>query len=210
MRLRITFAKTDAMRFTSHLDVYRAWERTFRRARLNLVFSQGYNPRPKIQIAAALPLGFTSQAEILDIWLKETKSMDQIREDLIKAIPPGLRIIDFQEVDEDEPALQNRVISADYLIELLESPPDLKKRIVELLNAVTLPREWKGKPYDLRPLIEQLEIIQSNSHGDTRLSLRMKAQEGQTGRPEEVLNALNVPIESARIHRTALHFKEII
>jgi len=108
MRVRIRFAKTDAMRFTSHLDMYRAWERTFRRARLKLVFSQGYNPRPKIQIAAALPLGFTSQAEILDVWLNEIKPLEQIKEELTKATPPGLKIIDIQEVDENETALQNR------------------------------------------------------------------------------------------------------
>ena len=60
MRIRVTFAKTEPMRFTSHLDLFRAWERTFRRAGLPILFSQGYNPRPRMQLAAALPLGFTS------------------------------------------------------------------------------------------------------------------------------------------------------
>ncbi|MFN2265763.1 MAG: TIGR03936 family radical SAM-associated protein, partial [Anaerolineales bacterium] len=65
MRIRVKFAKTEPMRFTSHLDLYRAWERLLRRADLSLVFSQGYNPRPKLQLAAPLALGITSQAEII-------------------------------------------------------------------------------------------------------------------------------------------------
>lgn len=208
MRLRIKFAKTDPMRFTSHLDVYRAWERTFRRAGLKLVFSQGYNPHPKIQIAAALPLGFTSQAEIIDVWLNEKRSLEQIQDELIKKIPPGIRIIDIQQTDEEETALQNRVISAEYLIELIEFPTDLEERIDALLASRTLPREWKEKVYDLRPLIEKLEVEQFNGRAPTRLCLRLKAEEGRTGRPEEVLAALGIPIEEARIHRTALYLRE--
>jgi len=67
MRIRVKFAKTEPMRFTSHLDLYRAWERLLRRADVPLVFSQGYNPRPRIQLAAPLPLGITSNCEIIDI-----------------------------------------------------------------------------------------------------------------------------------------------
>jgi uncharacterized protein (DUF2344 family) len=79
MRIRAEFAKTEAMRFTSHLDLYRAWERLLRRAGLPLQFSQGYNPRPKLQLAAPLPLGMTSQVEIIDFWLSgETYDLDQI------------------------------------------------------------------------------------------------------------------------------------
>ncbi len=59
-RLRLTFAKTAAMRYTGHLDLHTTWERTLRRARLPLAYSQGFHPQPKIQLASALPLGFTS------------------------------------------------------------------------------------------------------------------------------------------------------
>ena len=71
MRIRVTFSKTYHMRYTSHLDVHRTWERTLRRARLPLAYSQGFNPRPKINLAAALPLGFTSDCEIVEFWLDE-------------------------------------------------------------------------------------------------------------------------------------------
>lgn len=205
MRLRINFTKTEAMRFTSHLDLHRAWERTFRRAGLNLVFSQGFNPRPKFQIAAALPLGFTSQCELLDVWLKdETDSIDQIKERLIASAPPGIQIIKVQEVDESETALQNRVSAIEYLIESSQVPPNIETLIKEMRAADALPRQWKGKTYDLKPLIEQIEVLPEGEKGVKRLRLRLKAQKRQTGRPEEVLAALGISIQDARIQRTAL------
>ncbi len=70
-RVRILFAKTDAMRFIGNLDLHKAWERSCRRAGLPLAYSQGYNPQPKLNLASALPLGFTSQAELIDIWLEQ-------------------------------------------------------------------------------------------------------------------------------------------
>ena len=59
------------MRFTGHLDLHRAWERTFRRAGLPLAYSQGFNPHPRLNLASALPLGFTSEGEVIDVWLEQ-------------------------------------------------------------------------------------------------------------------------------------------
>src|SRR5258707_4321734 len=67
MRIRITFAKQGALRYTGHLDLHKIWERTARRADLDLIYSQGFHPQPKMQLAAALPLGFSSRCELLDM-----------------------------------------------------------------------------------------------------------------------------------------------
>ncbi len=66
-RYRILFSKTEAMRFTGHLDLFRAWERLLRRARMPLAYSSGFHPHPKIQIGAALPLGVTGDNELADV-----------------------------------------------------------------------------------------------------------------------------------------------
>ncbi len=71
MRLRVTFSKGGPLVYTSHLDLARAWERALRRAGVGLVYSGGFNPRPKLQLAAALPLGHTAEAEWLDVWLEK-------------------------------------------------------------------------------------------------------------------------------------------
>src|SRR5688572_4277756 len=113
-RLRITFSKTAAMKFSGHLDLHKTWERTLRRARLPLAYSEGFNPHPKIQLAAALPLGFTSDCEIVDIWLETPQPLTDARAALEGAVPPGITLIEVAEALESGPALQTQVVAAEY------------------------------------------------------------------------------------------------
>jgi len=207
MRIRITFAKTDAMRFTSHLDLHRTWERTFRRAALPLAYSQGFNPHPRINLASALPLGFTSQNDVVDVWLEQELSLEEIQSALQRAAPPGLQIQSILVTDDRAPTLQAELLASDYVVTLLEPIPDLEQRLAALLAAPSLPRERRGKSYDLRPLIHTLQLMPPEPAGSQRFSVRLNAQEGATGRPEEVLAALGAEPEQARVHRLGLVFK---
>ena len=204
-RIRISFSKTSAMRYTSHLDLHRTWERTFRRAGISLAYSHGFNPHPRLQLACALPLGFTSDCELLDAWLiaEDYFEMDA-RDRLEKAVPPGLLVHRVTPVDLQSPALQTRVRSTRYLATLLEPIPDLVQRVTDLLTTVSLPRLRRGKPYDLRPLIEDLHLVPSGKIDFQRLEMQLAARESHTGRPEEVLEALFLSPLSVRIHRTQL------
>jgi radical SAM-linked protein len=208
MRIRITFSKTEAMRYTGHLDLHRAWERTFRRAGLPLAYSQGFHPQPRLNLAAALPLGFTSNGEILDAWLETSLPVEGILQALLPALPSGIQVRHIREVDTRLPALQTQVQSAEYRLTLLDPIPDLDQRLHNLLSAKSLPRERRGKAYDLRPLIEALSTLPSDDEGQQRLFMRLAAQAGATGRPEEVLEAMGVPMEGARIQRTALNLSD--
>jgi radical SAM-linked protein len=204
-RIRVTFSKTEAMRFTSHLDLYKTWERAMRRAGLPLVYRRGFNPRPRLQLACALPLGFTSDCEVLDAWLNDHRSSEEeIAAALERAAPPGITVHSVQNVDPAAPALQTQIQSAIYLVILLEHVFDLEQRVKKLLLAGDLPRQRRGKPYDLRPLIESLEILPAGTAGQQRLGMRLAAEENHTGRPEEVLSALGVSPLLGRIHRTGL------
>ena len=207
-RLRITFAKTDAMRFTSHLDLHRTWERTIRRANLPLAYSQGYNPHPKINLASALPLGFTGAGEIVDIWLEQALLNQEIESALAKAAPPGIRIVAIQQIDLHEPSLQTVLESSEYTITFLERLPNLETRVQEILAAEELPRERRGKMYDLRPLIVEMHALPDKERGLQRLYARMTAQEGATGRPDELLAVLGANQIATRVHRTGLIFKD--
>ncbi len=202
LRIRLTYAKTDAMRYTGHLDVQRTLERTFRRAGLPLLHSQGYHPRPKMHLASALPLGCTGEHELADFWLTEPLPPAAVEEALRRAAPPGIRILAVETVSLDEPPLPNQVVASEYRVTLLEEIPDLEARVRALLEAETLPRERRGKPYDLRPLIKALEILPPDEEGHARLWMRLSAREGATGRPDEVRAALGIPLGDARIHRT--------
>ena len=209
MRLRIFFAKTDAMRYTSHLDLHKTWERTIRRTGLPLGYSQGFNPRPKLQLASALPLGFTSDSEVLDAWFAETDlSITHILEALRRAAPPGLQVHQVTEVDSAKPPLQTQVRSAEYVITLLEPVPDLEVRLESRLSDSSLPRQRRGKTYDLRPLIETISLLLPDELGHSRIAMLLSAREGATGRPEEVLASLEISPESTRIHRSQLVFNE--
>lgn len=207
-RYRISFSKNGPFRFTSHLDLHRAWERTFRRADLPLVYSEGFNPRPKIQLSPALPLGFTSTCELVDVWLESRHSSEDLLKELRNASPPGLEVQDVQSVLDDEPALQNQVVAARYDVRF-DFAPDretLRAAVDELMAQDSLPRERRGKLYDLRPLIESL-IVPPDEESECRLRMQLSAREGATGRPEEVLRALNLDPHQVHIRRTQLIFE---
>lgn len=210
MRLRITFAKTGALSYIGHLDLHQVWERTIRRAGLPLAYTQGFHPGPKMQIASALPLGFHGQAELIDIWLGDGKEekhplkateLAQIKTLIQSSAPPGLVLDKIEQVEERAPALQTLVKAVDYEVVLLENVVDLEKKVEAVLAVRTLPRERRGKFYDLRPLI--LALAQQPG----KLQMRLVAREGATGRPEEVLATLGIAPEVVRITRTRLLFK---
>ncbi len=207
-RLRLTFAKTAAMKFSGHLDLHRAWERTLRRAGLPLAYSEGFNPQPKIQLASALQLGFTSECEVADVWLETPQDREAARAALEQAIPPGIALREIAEVPQRGPALQTQVIAAEYRVVVTSalSPEAMDERIAALLAAPEIRRVRRGKEYDLRPLIESLERVGVDELGYVLL-MRLAAREGATGRPEEVVDALGLNAAEALFHRQRMFFK---
>lgn len=207
MRIRITFSKAGAMKYVGHLDLHRSWERTFRRAGLLLEYSQGFHPQPHLQLACALPLGFTSQCELLDAWLEQDYPLPQVQHTLAAALPPGLEIVDLLAVDNRSPALQTQVTSALYQVAFLDGIPDLEERIQRVATADTLPRVRRNKAYDLRPLIESISPVTRNKDGLQVITVQMATREAATGRPEELLDEMGVQFADTRVHRIALLLK---
>ncbi len=204
MRIRITFSKTGALKYIGNLDLHTIWERASRRAGLPLAYTQGFHPQPKINLASPLPLGFSSRCEMVDMRLNEDIDLKELPMRLQSAMPSGIGIVKVESVDEREPALQIQVIAAEYEATLTESvdSSSLKQKIDDLMASESLLRERRGKQYDLRPLIEELDAVS----GD-KIRMRLAAREGATGRPEEVLDALGIAIEKAQVERSNLIFK---
>jgi hypothetical protein len=88
-RIRIRYAKQGPLRFTSHRDFARAFERALRRAAVPIAFSQGFTPHPKISYASAAPTGTASEAEYLEIGLQARRDPEQVRAGLDAALSPG-------------------------------------------------------------------------------------------------------------------------
>lgn len=204
MRIRITFTKQGPLRYTGHLDLHRLWERAVRRAELPLAYSQGFHPQPKMNMAAALPLGFSSRCEMLDMRLEHEIPLDDLPARLNKTLPSGLQVVDVEQVDERAPALQTQVAWAEYEVTLTQpiDAAELQQRINSALELKAMARERRGKIYDLRPLIEELRLLPGG-----RIFMRLAAREGATGRPEEVLHVLGIVFEETRIERTRLIFQ---
>jgi len=204
-RLRVTFSKQGRIKYSSHLDLARAWERSLRRARVALAYSQGFNPRPKLQLAAALPLGHTGGAELLDMWLEAEMAVSDFVTALPPVLPDGLTIGRVRRVSLEEPALQTRVEAAEYRVSVEWGEPagEVALRIERVLAARELPWERRGRRRDLRPLIEGL-WLDGMEKNQVVLGMRLAARAGATGRPEPVLGALGMEQAFARYHRRRL------
>jgi radical SAM-linked protein len=206
MRVRITFSKIGPLIYIGNLDLLTLWERAARRAGLALAYSQGFHPQAKIQYAAPLPLGFSSRCEMLDMRLDEEIKPAAIGARLQAVLPRGIEILTVESKDDKAPALQTQVRAAEYEITFSEflDVAEVAPRVETLLAATAILRERRKKRYDLRPLIEALDLVTDPDHGTTRLKMRLKALEGATGRPDEVLDAMGVQRNHATIERTAL------
>jgi len=208
-RIRITYSRTNPLRYTGHLDMQTVWERTIRRARLPLMYSQGFHPQPRINQACPLPLGMTSQMEVLDFWLDPGSTLEAIQEQLSLSLPPGIEITSLVEEDLRSPSLQTQVASAIFHVTFLIpfNSKQLAANVNDVLSSTTLPRIRREKAYDLRPLIYSLDILQTSDPALPHLSMHLAARDGATGRPEEVISALSFDPLDTRIERICLLFQ---
>jgi radical SAM-linked protein len=205
-RLRIRFSKVGPTRFIGHLDVARALERALNRSKIPVAYTQGYNPRPRMQFASALPLGFTSEAELADIWLKERMEPAQAQAQMMSRMAPGIVVHEAWEVPLDFPAMQASTLEAVYLVTIdpsLIEAATLQARVAALLEADTCPRERRGKTYDLRPLLLSLSLADGDS-AKHYMEMRLMLKPGATGRPDEVVASLGLDPFDVRMHRTQI------
>lgn len=204
-RIRVQYTKGPSLRFTGHLDLQRIWERLLRRSKLPIRYSQGYHPRARLNLASALPLGFTSESELLDFWMNEPRPEEEIKARLSQTAPPGLEILSVGTVDLQEKAIQTRIMAGEYEVHFFD-PQDrdsLAEKVTILWDAKSLIRTRRKKTYDLRPLILAIDILETEE-GEITLWMNLNAQPGSTGRPDEVMNALGFPNTNYRVNRTHL------
>ncbi|MEO5618159.1 MAG: TIGR03960 family B12-binding radical SAM protein [Candidatus Eisenbacteria bacterium] len=218
-RFRILFEKGNEMRFISHLDLMRTWERTLRRSGLPLAYSQGHHPHLKMSFGPPLPLGYRSRAEVFDLELSRPPDLD-LAERLEETLPVGLRVLAFKPILFKTPSLMSQLEGATYRVRfprtfLQEAGLDpaglrgtLETRIEELLRRehvlVRRQTEAQTREFDARPSISSLQIHEDESPAVLEAQLRF-TQRAQV-RPEEVV-ALLIPTADARtadVERTML------
>jgi len=163
-RYRIRFSKLGKIRFTSHRDVARVWERALRRAALPVAYTEGFSPHPKLSFGLALSTGHESLGEYLDVDMAEPVDVESIPARLDPCLPIGLDVQAAAEIVPGTPSLQQVVTSCTWRIEVVGfGPAELRKRVEGCLGADSLvvTRQRKGHMVtdDLRPAILSLEMM---------------------------------------------------
>ena len=211
-RLRVVYSRGEALRFISHQDEFRMWERALRRTMLPVAYKQGFNPQPHIQFAAPLAVGCCGRAEHMDFRLSERMPVVQVESRLGAKLPPGVSICSMQEIPVKSRPLQGLLIGADYRIRVMAPETATGPQAVhEFLARGTVwrERERKGHPYryNLKPLVHRLAWTGFDAAGPCHnLLLRVQMVAGATGRPDEVIDELGLSEHALVLERTRLYF----
>ena len=207
MRVRLRFAKLGKVRWTSHRDVARMWERALRRAELPVGRTEGFSPRPKLAFGLALSTGHESLGEYLDVELAAPVAVEELPARLTPELPIGVDCLAAVEVDQRAPSLQQDVTSCTWQIELSGVGEAEASGLVAVAMASTeiiATRTRKGHDVtdDLRPAITALAIT-TPRHGDGAVMLTAELATQPRGlRPGELLQACLPAAEAARVVRT--------
>ncbi|NLU78914.1 DUF2344 domain-containing protein [Micromonospora sp. HNM0581] len=195
------YAKRGPLRFTSHRDFARAFERALRRAGVPVAFSQGFTPHPKISYASAAPTGVASEAEYLEIGLREPVDPEQLRLALDTALSPGLDVLDA--VVADGASLPDRIEASRWRIELPQVDPDVLVRAVTVFAAadeVLVERMTKQgrRTFDARTAVISIDVdvVSPTPSGDSAVPCAILElvvrQVTPSVRPDDVLSGLRV------------------
>jgi radical SAM-linked protein len=211
-RLRIKFNRGEELKFISHLDIIRLWQRAFNRAGIQIAYSTGFSPHPKISLAAPLPLGVTSEAELMDVYIVKGVAPHFFVSAVNQELPKGLEIDKVHPMSFDLPSLQSLVSFAEYRVEVNteEGPQDIQEALDKMLQQETIPwqhmRDTGPHHYDLRKLINDL-WVEDWKPPVGHIGMRLQCDSNGSGRPEQVAAALGYKNRPDSIHRTLLILK---
>ncbi len=208
MRALIRFGKQPRLRFISHLDLQRFFQRAVNRTGLPIAWSQGFNPHPVMSFGSALALGWTSEYEVIDIKLSAPMGRRRTEDAVRAALPEDLPVLEVRMVDDRHAAPMSLVRMSDYVVQLEgESADAVIGQISTFLEREVVDAVKKTKSgertINARPLVLSLEAREAGCFR-TRLMLT----ESQSMKPELLVSLLSdmagVEAPMARVHRTML------
>jgi radical SAM-linked protein len=208
-RLRAKYYRGEEIKYISHLDLMRLWQRAFVRAGIAIAYSEGYNPHPRISLAAPLALGITSEAELMDAVIADRVSPHYFMAAVNQVLPAGAGIAQVHEIPVEVPSLQSQMRFAEYRVGVKKeiNQDELDSAIKKLLAMEALPwqhmRDTGPHRYDLRRLVEDV-WCEGCDEGRCTLGMKLRCDGSGTGRPEQVTLALGLKEHPYRIHRTRL------
>jgi radical SAM-linked protein len=191
-RLRVRYAKRGRLRFTSHRDFSRAFERAVFRARVPMAYSSGFNPHPRISYAGAAPTGSASEAEYLEIALAETVDPASVHRALDEAMPDGLDVL--QVVESAGGSLADLLVASRWALDLPTTPLGEGERAVSAFlatDSVVVERMTKKgmRAFDCRSAVASLGAVPHGEGEGCRLDLVLRHTVPAV-RPDDVLTGL--------------------
>jgi radical SAM family uncharacterized protein/radical SAM-linked protein len=188
-RYRLRFEKVGRLQFLGHLDLTRAMLRAFRRARIALIYSQGFNPKPRVQFGPALAVGIESHGEYLDLWSFMRLDGQAVVATINDALPRGLRVSALREMRSDAPGLSESIRAARYLARLSQGlSPSRASSTFSARASHSIAREKNGRATTFRLRDWLLEVAEVDATS-FRMTLRVGG-EGASVRPDEVLTVM--------------------
>ncbi len=207
MRAMIRFAKRPRLRFISHLDLQRFFQRAVNRTGLPIAWSQGFNPHPVMSFGSALALGWTSDYEIIDIKLSAPMGRKRTEDAIRAALPEDLPVLDVRMVDDRHPAPMALVKMADYRVTLDgEGAGAILAQIPAFMARENVPAVKKTKSgekeINARPMVISMEPFESG------FNARLMLTERESIKPDLLISLLSdmagVEPPEAAIHRLLL------
>lgn len=208
-RLRFRYRLSAAASGMGHRDIVAAWQAALKAAGFSVSFSEGKRPAAQISLAAPLPQGATSDAEIADIAFDCRVDPHDALKRISPHLPAGIEATEVREVGVNAPSVQASLRWAEWEVAVPAdglAENDVQSAIDKLLASETLPaeyrREKKVREYDLRPLVLDIRL-EGRVEGAYILNLRLRAEQDNTARADQTLLALGLPAPT-RVHRTRL------
>ncbi|MGE5405109.1 MAG: TIGR03936 family radical SAM-associated protein [Candidatus Saccharibacteria bacterium] len=179
LRVRVEYEKGSDIRFLSHLDMVRLWERLIRRSGVQVKLSQGFNPHLKLSLGTVLPVGVWGRHEYLDFEMDQDASSAELHDKLASQAPPGLTISRVARINDNEPSLMSMVNTARYRISL-HNGADVDRIINDIKKSqeVLVERKNKNKTIDIKPGILDLRFNYSDGQCEIDTSLASDSQGG--------------------------------
>ena len=208
-KIRFRYSRGEELKYISHLDLMRLWPRAFRRAGLDMAYSEGFNAHPRLAVAAPLAVGWTSEAELMEAWLDNPPAVSTVLGLLAAKLPDGLTLTEAAVLPLESPSLQSLVRFAEYRVTLADdrTADTIGQAVDKVLELSTLEwshvRENTTRTYDLRAQIDDIEPLDCQP-GRVTLLMRLKNDPSGSGRPEQVALALGFTEKPLSIHRTRL------
>lgn len=216
---RMKFSKGKEVKYISHLDLQRAFQRALRRAEIDIAYSQGFNPHPKTSFAMALSVGMTSDGEYVDVELNNWQEEEELMKKLNSALPKGIQITDCIISDEDHSSLMSTIQMGLYRVGIYSKRiidnGEMNKKIKEFLSQDQIKEERTNKrgnrtERDIKPLIRSIKVL-SMKEGIINLEMQLATGSQHNVKPEIVIEKLIIYGEPfiiydfIKIHRLELY-----